>query len=286
MLELVTLYPHADYMNDPEYHADGLIVRVQTSREPEYSSALRKLIRQCVRPAPADRITLRRLRARVGLCRDRILESYRAASAGERARFEADGRLYYVRNEINGMPTGTWEPYAAEGPSRPEPGKFPDPEWPVVFPRFDDGPEAGGGGGDDADGDADGDGEGDSEGDSDDDGDMASSRPRLGLGGAGDGGPESGGAGYGGSRSGGSRGAVSGGSAGADGGVEGLEHDRTRGAALGGSDDGSQDMALESDGSVAASSSRRRAPALALAQAPAVQTVPRILRSGRVIGYF
>ena len=267
MLELVTLYPHADYMNDPEYHADGLIVRVQTSREPEYSSALRKLIRQCVRPAPADRITLRRLRARVGLCRDRILESYRAASGEERARFEADGRLYYVRNEINGMPTGTWEPYVAEGPSRPEPGKFPDPEWPVVFPRFDDGPEAGGGGGDDADGDGDGDGdgEGDSEGDSDDDGDTASSRARLGLGGAGDEDPEGGEAGGG----------------------------RSRGAVSGGSDDGSQDMALESEGSVAASSSsRRRAPALALPQAPAlprapaVQTVPRILRSGRVIGYF
>ena len=51
------------------------------------------------------------------------------------------------------MPTGNWQPNEAKSPSEPESGKFPDRDFPVIFPRFDDGPEGEGDEGDDGDAD-------------------------------------------------------------------------------------------------------------------------------------
>ena len=141
MLELLTLYAHADYMNDPDYNVKGVIVDIETRKKPEYSKILRDLIKECLEPEPSLRPKLRRLRAFVKACRDCLGSIYEQSDNTGRARFERNSLLYYVRNEINNMPTGGWEPYDPESPSKPEGGQFRD-GWPVVFPRFHDGPEA------------------------------------------------------------------------------------------------------------------------------------------------
>lgn len=157
MLELLTLYSHADYVNDPEYHVNGVITNIDTTKEPEYSKDLRDLIKRCIEPDPFNRIPLHRLRASIRSYRKRISRAYRESGEEEKARFRSDNRLYYIRNEINNMPTGNWQPYEAKSPSEPESGRFPDRDFPVIFPRFDDGPEGEGddGDADDGNGDAD-----------------------------------------------------------------------------------------------------------------------------------
>lgn len=165
MLELLTLYRHADYVHDPEYHVNGVIFNIDTTKEPEYSKDLRDLIKRCIEPDPFNRIPLHRLRASIRSYRKRISRAYRESDEEGKARFRSDNRLYYVRNEINNMPTGNWQPNEAKSPSEPESGKFPDRDFPVIFPRFDDGPEGEGDEGDDGDsddGDAD-DGNGDAD---------------------------------------------------------------------------------------------------------------------------
>ena len=155
MLELLTLYRHADYVNDPEYHVNGVITNIDTTKEPEYSKDLRDLIKRCIEPDPFNRIPLDRLRAFIRSYRKRISRAYRESDEEGKARFQSDNRLYYIRNEINNMPTGNWQPNEAKSPSEPESGKFPDRDFPVVFPRFDDGPEGEGNGVDDGDSDDD-----------------------------------------------------------------------------------------------------------------------------------
>lgn len=157
MLELLTLYPHADYMNDPDFNVYGTIIDIQTQKTPEYSKSLRDLIKGCIEFEPLDRIELDRLRACIKFYRDRLNNTYEQLDNTERARFESNSLLYYVRNEINNMPTGRWEPYEPESPSKPEDEKFPNLDWPVVFPRFDDGPETTGEENDDSDSDDDSD---------------------------------------------------------------------------------------------------------------------------------
>ena len=140
MLELVTLYRHADYMATEEYHVNGQIVDIKTVRKPEYTEELRKLIKQCVAPHPLKRIKLEDLRSRIKSRRHEYRKLYREKSKGQRERFRADHRLYYVGNEINDMPTGNWEPKQANGSPRSESDGF-DREFPVKYPRFADGPE-------------------------------------------------------------------------------------------------------------------------------------------------
>ena len=140
MLELVTLYRHADYMATEEYHVNGQIVDIKTVRKPEYTEELRKLVKQCVEPHPLKRIKLEDLRSRIKSRRHEYRKLYRGKSKDQRERFRADHRLYYVGNEINDMPTGNWEPKQANGSPRSESDGF-DGEFPVAYPRFSDGPE-------------------------------------------------------------------------------------------------------------------------------------------------
>lgn len=143
MLELLTLYSHADYMADDRYHVDSRVKEITTTREPEYSETLRNLIHKCIEPYPQNRIDLKSLRFHVKSHRKGMRSAYRKLDQAARRKYKADNRLYYVNNEINDMPTGDWEPYNPKSPSEPESGKFPDREFPVRFPRFDeDGPEA------------------------------------------------------------------------------------------------------------------------------------------------
>ena len=153
MLELLTLYRHADFVNDLEYHVNGVITNIETVKEPEYSKDLRDLIKRCIEPDPDNRIALERLRVSIRSYRKRISRAYRESDEEGKARFQSDNRLYYIRNEINNMPTGNWQPNEEENPSELESGKFPDRDFPVIFPRFDDGPEGERDGGDDGDAD-------------------------------------------------------------------------------------------------------------------------------------
>ena len=143
MLELLTLYRHADYMNDDDYHSPGgQIIDIETVKKPEYTEELRELIKQCVEPDPLKRIKLKDLRSRIKSRRHEWKQSYRDESEGGRERFRADNRLYYVRNEINDMPPGNWVPQDVNHPQSSRIGGF-RPEFPIVYPRFPDGPESG-----------------------------------------------------------------------------------------------------------------------------------------------
>ena len=139
MLELLTLYPHADYMADSQYNTDGRVINLNTAREPEYSEYLINLIKRCIEPNPSDRIELKQLRSHVKSYRKGIKRTYRNSSPRGKVRFETENRLYYVKNEINDMPTGDFIPYMDKNPSEPESGKFPDREFPVKFPGYDHG---------------------------------------------------------------------------------------------------------------------------------------------------
>ena len=76
MVELLTLYAHDDFMSDPHYNVNGMIVDLTTKKDPEYSAALRNLIRKCVEPDPSKRIKLRKLRAAIEKYRGRLHEGY------------------------------------------------------------------------------------------------------------------------------------------------------------------------------------------------------------------
>ncbi len=138
MLELLTLYSHADHMNDTAYHVNGMINEIKTRKEPEYSQQLRDLIRDCLKPEPSNRIRLEVLHVYIKSRCKSIHKTYKNAIDKERARFETDALLYYVKDEINNMPTGTWENYDPE--PKPVPEQFPD-QWPIRYPRFEKGPD-------------------------------------------------------------------------------------------------------------------------------------------------
>ncbi len=283
MLELLTLYSHADHLTDPAYHVNGMINEIETKKEPEYSKQLRDLIRDCLKPDPSNRIRLEVLRVYLKSRCKSIHKKYKKAIDKEKARFETDALLYYIKDEIINMPTGTWENYDPE--PRPEPEKFPD-QWPIKYPRFEKGP----------------------------DGKerrinnnvkirvrnhpprrtRAQHHARLR-----DGGVRKGRLGHGGSPSSGPPllgNAVARGAAREDGGVEGMVGDLTDGLEDAAEDDGSMDMEFESDNPVslppAGPQGQGQAPvqapvqAQAQAQAPIVQAAPRRLRNGTVFAYF
>ena len=310
MLELLTLYTHAEHMNDPAYNVDGVIEQIRTENQPEYSADLRDLIMSCIKPNASDRIGLNPLRALITSYRERIHERYNNLSDDDgRAKFEFENLLYYVKDEINNMPTGSWIPYDPE----PTPGieKFPD-AWPIRYPRFDKGREGGSGGSEDSEGsDEDSDDVGDSNGDSDDDDhdDVGQTRaqepgpktapphPRdwpVGFS-SHDGGARDGSLSDGKTPSTGALlnedCAVSGRAASEDGGMEEREGSLTDrlvdGSSYEGTDDGSQDVGSESDypGSPSLFTHQASAPQTLL-QAQAAHPAPRRLRNGKPFAYF
>ena len=137
MFELLTSHQYRDYMEDAHDHID-------TDKEPEYSETLRDLITECIRPIPLERIELDRLRERIQSYRDRMHREYMETDDDGRAEFESENLLYYIRNEINNMPT-TSELIPSQPPLLSE---FPDADYPIFPPLFsdeediEDGPEA------------------------------------------------------------------------------------------------------------------------------------------------
>ena len=140
MFELLTLYAHVEYMEDEAYNKNGYIVDLTTVKDPEYSKDLRDLIQDCLHPTPRNRIRLDILRLSINVYRSRIRDKYEQSNDDEQARFKAENRLYYVKNEINKMPPGNWEPYFKK--KRPQSEQFPaGPR--IRYPLFSDGPEPG-----------------------------------------------------------------------------------------------------------------------------------------------
>lgn len=170
MFELVTLYLHADYLCDEEYSNNGTIVNIKTSRDPEYSKELRDLIEACVKPGPSNRILLDHLRILIKSYRDSIHEKYEQLNDDKKRAFQSHNRLYYIENDINDMPTGSWKPNR-----KLEAEKFLDP-WTFKYPSFSDDPETKGEGANDGDKDNDGDDHNDGDNHNDDDGAEA---PKL-----------------------------------------------------------------------------------------------------------
>lgn len=145
MFELVTLYLHADYLTDPEYNDEGMIVKIKTDRDPEYSKELRDLIEVCVKPGASNRILLDHLRVLIRSYRDSIHAKYEQLDDDGKAGFRSHNRLYYIENDINGMPAGRWQRNCEA-----EDEKFADP-WTINYPIFRDGPETSGKAGNDSD---------------------------------------------------------------------------------------------------------------------------------------
>ena len=134
MFELMTFHEYPEYIEDPEKQINGMIKEIRTDKQPEYSETLRNLIIECIRPLPMERIELDRLRQRIKSYRDRMHTEYNETDDDGRAEFESENMLYYIRNEINNMPTtGELNPTQP-----PLPSGFPDPDFPVFRPRFSD----------------------------------------------------------------------------------------------------------------------------------------------------
>ena len=150
-------------MDDKAFSKDGYIVDFTTVKDPEYSQDLRDLIQDCLHPIPRSRIRLDVLRIYINAYRSRTRDRYEQSNDDEKARFKAENRLYYVKNEINNMPPGNWEPYFKK--KRPDSEQFPETAR-IRYPLFSDGSEPGADDGDGDDGDGD-DGDGD-DGDGDD----------------------------------------------------------------------------------------------------------------------
>ncbi len=164
MFEMLTLNTYHDYMSI-KYDNN---VDIETTKQPEYSQELKDLVKRCLEKEPARRIRLEALWDSIRSRRERVTDMYTQSDDDGRTRFEYDNLVYYVGNEINNMSTGNWDPIFAEiHLSRSEHAQFPDREFPVYFPRFDDddGPEVLRDGGDDDDANDDEAGDGGEDGD-------------------------------------------------------------------------------------------------------------------------
>ncbi len=132
---MLTLNTYHDYMSI-KYDNN---VDIETTKQPEYSQELKDLVKRCLEKEPGRRIRLEALWDSLRSHRERVANTYTNSDDDGRTRFEYDNLVYYVGNEINNMSTGNWDPIFAEiHLSRSEHAQFPDPEFPVYFPRFDD----------------------------------------------------------------------------------------------------------------------------------------------------
>ena len=298
MFEMLTLNTYHDYMSI-KYDNN---VDIETTKQPEYSQELKDLVKRCLEKEPGRRIRLEALWDSVRSRRERVTDMYTNLDDDGRTRFEYENLVYYVGNEINNMSTGNWDPIFAEiHLSRSEHAQFPDREFPVYFPRFDDddGPEVLRDGGDHDDADVDGAGDGGEDGDAGVSGRGGGSGEQHVDSIPADAAREDAGA------EGLQDDALPAEAAGEDGGVQGwMQDDLTDGLltdASGdeGSEDGSEDMELQVEEpvsplpSAAAAAFQAPAPAQAHpvamaappAQAPAVQLSERKLRNGKVVGW-
>lgn len=140
MLELLTLYKIADYLCDPKYSRNGEPINIETNKDPEYSEDIRELIQECVRVSYRHRPNLDVLQTRINAHLAQIQNAYEQADDEGKAKFRSDSRLYYVGSQINDMETGNWAP--DDPKKKPKRERWPEGP-PIIYPKFDDGPESG-----------------------------------------------------------------------------------------------------------------------------------------------
>lgn len=137
MYDLLTLHHVQRALHPGEIDEDGEgLDQIRTDKDPEYSHALRHLVRSCLRPNPQDRPSIRDLR--------QTIESARLAFKQEGSRLRGDNqsvphpseRLYYKGKEIEKMSPGRWVPTNPDRPEGDESG-FRDPRYSAMkFPLW------------------------------------------------------------------------------------------------------------------------------------------------------
>lgn len=137
MYDLLTLHHVQRALHPGEIDEDGEgLDQIRTGKDPEYSHALRHLVRSCLRPNPQDRPSIRDLR--------QTIESARLAFKQEGSRLRGDNqsvphpseRLYYKGKEIEKMSPGRWVPTNPDRPEGDESG-FRDPRYSAMkFPLW------------------------------------------------------------------------------------------------------------------------------------------------------
>lgn len=136
MYELLTLHhvKKALYPNEINEDGEGLD-EIRTNKEPEYTDALRTLVRSCLRPNPQDRPDIRLLQKIISSSRSEFkLEGSRLRGEDQFTPHESE-RLYYLGKEIESMKAGRWEPTNPELTEGEESG-FRDPRYSAM--RFPD----------------------------------------------------------------------------------------------------------------------------------------------------
>lgn len=136
MYELLTLHhvKKALYPNEINEDGEGL-AEIRTKKEPEYTDALRTLVRSCLRPNPQDRPDIRQLQKIITSSRSEFkLEGSRLRGEDQFTPHESE-RLYYLGKEIESMKAGRWEPTDPDLTEGEESG-FRDPRYSAM--RFPD----------------------------------------------------------------------------------------------------------------------------------------------------
>jgi serine/threonine protein kinase len=139
MYELLTLHRVRSALfeaeTDPEGGIEGL-PEIVTGKYPEYSEALRTLVRQCLRPNPQDRPRIADMENQIQACRRQIAQHFYELRGDNKSVPSDEERLYYRGNEIETMEPGYWLPSNPRNFGGPESG-FADPDLgPIKFPRF------------------------------------------------------------------------------------------------------------------------------------------------------
>lgn len=137
MYDLLTLHQvrRALYSGEIDEDGEGL-GEIQTTKEPEYTSTLRRLVRSCLRPNPQQRPNIRQLREIIGSSRAEFkLEGSRLRGEDQSVPHETE-RLYYRGKEIEKMEPGGWQPTHSNLPEGDE-SDFRDPRYSAVrFPNW------------------------------------------------------------------------------------------------------------------------------------------------------
>lgn len=93
---------------DPEGGIEGL-PKITTRKAPDYSHALRSLIRQCLRPNPQDRPRIAEMQLQIGGYRQKFADDLYKKRKGKKVAADEE-RLYYRGKEIETMKPGYWQP--------------------------------------------------------------------------------------------------------------------------------------------------------------------------------
>lgn len=139
MYELLTLHRvrSALYVDDTDPYGgiEGL-PEITTGKDPEYTGALRSLIRQCLRPNPDDRPRIGEMEEQIGKYRQRMAHYYYPIRGEDKTIPAEEERLYYHGKEIETMKPGRYRPSPGRNLQVPESGFLDPSQTAIRFPQF------------------------------------------------------------------------------------------------------------------------------------------------------